>query len=206
MNRTQLRFSVVVLVLCFVGGMTSASYAQFGVGAGLNFDSVSDIDTNTNQNTSVENSTGYHVGIVYETGFGPVKLRPGVFYRELGTTYQFPQSPSNVTAWEVPVDLRFTLMPTPLVSPYIVGGPKASFMQSDVQEFEDDGLEDVAYSFTVGLGAELTLGSLPKLQPELRYDFGATDYIEDDFEIGDTEFEAEDPTLSSFALRLNVIF
>jgi hypothetical protein len=67
-------------------------------------------------------------------------------------------------------------------------------------------LEDVSYSISFGIGTELSLGSALTLQPELRYDYGATKYIDEEFEFGNVTFEQEDPKLSAFALRLNVIF
>jgi len=87
----------------------SPAQAQIGVAAGLNFESAGDIDTDTQENTTLDNSTGYHVGIVYDLGLGPVSIRPGFFYRKVGQTYEFPNSieeaNAEVSAWEVPVDL-----------------------------------------------------------------------------------------------------
>lgn len=206
MSSTRLRLPLAFLLAVFVAlGTAAPAQAQLGVAAGLNFDSVGDIETSTSQNATLDNSTGYHVGAVYELGLGPVSIRPGFFYRKLGQTYEFPNNAADVAAWEVPVDVRVTILPTPLISPYILGGPKASFLQSDLDEL-DDQLEDVSYSFVIGLGANISLGPLFTLQPELRYDFGATDYIDESFEVGNVEFNQEDPTLSAFALRLNLIF
>lgn len=205
-KQTRLVFSTLIAVIVLLG-TTAPAQAQFGVSAGLNFESASDIDTNTDtqQNGTLDNSTGYHVGLVYALSLGPLNLRPGVFYRKLGQSYEFPDSQADVAAWEVPVDVRVTLLSTPLVSPYVVGGPKASFLRSDLQEFEDE-LENVSYSFTVGVGTEISLGSSLTLQPELRYDFGMTDYVDESIEVGDVSFNQQDPTLSAFALRLNVLF
>lgn len=206
----RLPFATLLAVLVAFGTAVPAQ-AQLGVSAGLNFDSVGDIQTNTSENATLDNATGYHVGAVYDIGLGPINVRPGVFYRKLGQTYEFPGSvlddgtSADVAAWEVPVDVRVTLFPTPLVSPYILGGPKASFLRSDLNEL-DDKLEEVSYSFVIGLGANISLGPLFTLQPEFRYDFGATNYIDESFEIGGTKFTQEDPTLSAFALRLNLIF
>lgn len=198
------RYSLIALFsLLLLVGTAAPAQAQFGVAAGLNFDTTDDIQTNTN--ATVDNSTGYHVGVVYDLGLGPVNVRPGLLYRKLGQTYEWPENKADVAAWEVPVDLRVTVFPTPLVSPYFLAGPKASFLRSDVDEF-DDALESVSYSIAIGIGADVSLGSALTLQPELRYDYGATDYLEGDFEIGGTEFSQEDPSLSAIALRLNLIF
>jgi hypothetical protein len=209
MRSTRLRFPLAALLATVVAlGTAAPAQAQFGVSAGLNFNSVGDIKS-SNTSATLDNSTGYHVGAVYDLGLGPVSIRPGFFYRRLGQTYEFPSlndgASGDVAAWEVPVDVRVALLPTPLVSPYLLGGAKASFLQSDLDELNNQ-LEEVSYSFVIGLGANISLGPLFTLQPELRYDFGATDYINESFEVGGTEFTQEDPTLSAFALRLNVIF
>lgn len=212
MSTKRIRLVLCILLSTLVlGGMTAPAQAQWGVAAGLNFDSAGDIDTNTNtqQNATLDNSTGYHVGVIYDLGLGPVNIRPGFFYRKVGKTYDLPSSldeaNANVSAWEVPVDIRVTLLPTPLVSPYLLAGPKASFLRSDLDELDDD-LEDISYSIVIGAGADISLGSALTLQPELRYDFGTTNYISEEIEVGNTTFTQEDPKLSAFSLRLNVIF
>jgi len=196
----------VLLALLLLGGTGTPAQAQFGISAGLDFDSVDDIETttDTDENATLDNSTGYHLGVVYDLSLGPVSLRPGAYYRKVGT-YDFPDSNSDVTAWEFPLDIRLTVVPIPVVSPYLVGGPKATFPQAE-GEFEDQ-LEDVSYTFDVGVGADVSVpGTEWTLQPELRYEFGATDYVDESFEIGGTEFEPSDPKFSAVALRLTVLF
>lgn len=180
---------------------------QLGVAAGLDFESLSDIETTTDasENATVENATGYHLGVVYELGLGPINLRPGLYYRKVGE-YEFPTSTSDVTAWEVPVDVRVSVLPIPVVNPYLVGGPKAVFPRADISEFEDE-LEDVSYTLNIGAGANISVPGVGlTLQPELRYEFGATDYVSDEFEFGGTTFQPSDRKFSAFSLRLHAIF
>ncbi len=204
-------YSALFALLLF-GLVATPAQAQLGVGGGLNFESAGDIETSTNDNATLDNSTGYHLGVVYELGLGAATLRPGFFYRRVGTfefsTGALPQGESrfDVSAWQVPVDLRFTVLPTPLVSPYILAGPMATFPRGE-GDF-DDATEEISYSLNVGLGANIALPALSlKIQPELRYEFGASKFIKDDFEIGDTEFQPQDsPSFSAFGLRVNVVF
>lgn len=194
----------VIIAGTLTGTVAVPAQAQIGVSAGLGFDALSDIETTTNENATLDNATGYHLGVVYDLGLGIFNLRPGFFFRKVGT-YDFPESQSDVTTWEVPVDARITILPTPVLSAYVFGGPKAVFPQGEGDL--DDALEEVSYVFDVGFGADFSVpGTGLSLQPELRYEIGATDYIEDEFEIGDTAFQPSDRTLSAFALRLNVIF
>ncbi|MCS3684341.1 outer membrane beta-barrel protein [Salinibacter ruber] len=201
-----------LLVLLLLGLSAAPAQAQLGVGGGLNFESAGDIETSTTDNATLDNSTGYHVGLVYELGLGPATIRPGFFYRRVGT-FEFsrdalPQGETqfDVSAWQVPVDLRFTVLPTPLVSPYVLAGPMATFPRGE-GDF-GDATEDISYSLNVGVGANISLPAVSlKIQPELRYEFGASKFIKDDFEIGDTSFQPQDsPSFSAFGLRVNVIF
>jgi len=203
MKRITYSALLAVLLLSISG---TPAQAQLGVTGGLNFDSLDDI----NESATLDNSTGYHIGIVYDLGFGPVSIRPGLLYRDVGS-FEFSGVPNvdvdevDVTAFEVPVDVRVTIFPFPLVSPYVLGGPNAFLPRSDSDAF-DDGLEDVSLTFNVGVGADVSIPGVGlTLQPELRYEFGATDYI-DDFSIGATDFNPTDRKLSAFALRLNVLF
>lgn len=200
--------SSVLLVLVLFGVSTMPAQAQFGIAAGVDFDSVSDIQNAQNVD---ENATGYHIGAVYDLSLGPVSIRPGLFYRKVGS-YNFSDVSGaevdelDVTAFEVPVDLRVTVLPTPLVSPYVVGGPNAFLPQSSEDNFDED-FEDVSFTFNIGVGADVSVPGVGlTLQPELRYEFGASDYIDDDFEVGGTTFEPTDRKLSAYALRLNVLF
>ena len=207
----RITYSTLFAILLFGIGSPPAQ-AQLGVSAGLHFDSAGDIETtaNTSENETLDNATGYHIGVVYDLGLGPVSLRPGLFYRNVGS-YDFSDisavdpSEADVTAFEVPIDVRVTVLPFPLVSPYILGGPKAFFPQSDYDEF-DDGLEDISFTFNVGVGAGISVPGVGlTLQPEFLYEFGASDYV-DDFEAEGTEFNPTERKLSAFALRLNILF
>jgi hypothetical protein len=116
----------------------------------------------------------------------------------------------TVTAWEIPVDLRYTFLPTPIISPYLSAGPKATLPRGE-DDF-DDALTDITYSLNVGVGADISLPGLSwTLQPELRYTFGASGFFEEDREVtlgsNDVEFTPSDsPRLSSIALRLHLLF
>lgn len=203
----------VFVVSLLVGAGASPAFGQLGVAGGLNFESAGDIQA-TNSSATLDNSTGYHVGLVYELSIGPVGIRPGALYRRVGTVevsgLSLDDPRYTVSAWEVPVDVRFTILPTPLISPYILGGPKATFPRAE-GDF-DAAMEDVAYTLNVGVGANISLPGLSwKIQPELRYEFGAGSFIDDESQVtlGDQEasFDPQDsPRFSNIALRLHVLF
>lgn len=192
------RVVISAFISVFLVGMTvTPAHGQFGVAAGLNFESAEDIDTGSG-NATFENSTGYHLGIVYDASTGPLKFRPGVLYRKVGE-YEFPTSRVDVERFEVPLDVKLVL-PVPFVNPYLLGGPMVVFPRVD-GEFGDD-FKDTTYSLNVGIGAEISLGSGSSLQPEIRYEYGLSDYTEDDFLV-DTE---DSPRFQGVALRLHATF
>lgn len=197
-----MRFSVkhaaisALFTALLLGGAVAPAQAQFGMTAGLNFETADDIDTGSGEAT-FENATGYHLGIVYDAGGRPLSVRPGLLFRKVGE-YEFPDTRAEVSRIEVPLDVKLTL-PVPVVSPYLLGGPMVVFPRVE-GEFGDE-FEEVAYSLNVGVGAKISLGSGSSLQPELRYEYGLNEYAEDDFLIDD----GDGPRFQGVALRLNVI-
>jgi hypothetical protein len=211
-HRPRLRPLLVAcaLALGLVAAAPRAAHAQFGVAGGLNFASLGDISTN-NLDANFENSTAYHVGIFYDASFGPLAVRPGVFFKRVGQ-YEIsdPSLPGtesfNVSSIEIPIDVRYTLLPVPVVSPYVLAAPVFAIPRGE-DEF-GDALNDVALSADVGLGTEISLPGVP-VTPliELRYSFGISSYVGEDFEVGDTSINVDDSErLNAFMLRVGVKF
>ncbi|HYE59235.1 MAG TPA: PorT family protein, partial [Rhodothermales bacterium] len=107
----------------------------------------------------------------------------------------------DISLVEVPVDVRFRL-PTPLVKPYVLGGPVFRIANQDDENFR---LNRLTIAGAAGVGLEVSaLGFRPYI--EARYQFGVQRFI-DDFEIGNVEFESEnDAKLNTFMLRLGLTF
>jgi hypothetical protein len=211
--RTSLtRLASSALALLVVAALAAApAQAQLGIAGGLNFESTDDISTSSGD-ANFENSTGYHIGLVYDLGVGPVSLRPGIFYRKVGT-YEFGNvqgAPANasvdISTIEVPVDVRLNVLMTPVLKPYVLAGPMLSFPQESFNNISDsDEVEftsDATLSANIGAGVELSLPAVPfKLQPELRYEFGISEYVDTDVvEVSDS------PKFSAFSLRLHILF
>lgn len=185
--------------------------AQIGFGGGLNFNSSDDLEFGDAEAT-FENSTGYHIGVFYDFAVGPLGIRPGIFYRDIGS-YEFNLTDFgadtevfDLSMIEIPIDLRYRIV-LPLVKPYLLAGPVIGIPQSE-GEFDDD-LEDFTFTANVGLGVELSPPAMSlKIMPEIRYAFGVSSFVKEDIEIGDVAtFTADDsPSASAFMLRLNVVF
>ena len=200
-----------VAALFFVFALAGApdAHAQFGVAGGANFDDFGDVRNANDENIS-ENATGYHVGLFYEFGAGPLSVRPGVFYMDVGS-FNFQgeneagdeiQEEFDLNLVEVPVDLRYSLT-FPFVKPYATVGPVFRFPTGDGGDSFDGETEDFSLAANVGGGVEVGFpGTSLRLYPELRYSFGIND-IASDF-----GFQGEDDSsrLNNFMLRLGVSF
>lgn len=194
---------VLLLVLLI---SPSAANAQIGIAAGLNFDELSDIGGS--RKATFESANGYHVGLFYDLGLGPVALRIGGFYRDLGeieVNLDGVSGAFSLSSIDIQVDVRFNLTSTPVIRPYLLVGPVFSFPSSGDDDY-DDALEDVSVSGNVGAGIALNLGGL-KLFPEFRYSIGVSRFMKDDFSIGNIAFESDDTQRqNSVMLRLGIVF
>lgn len=185
----------------------SPARAQLGVAAGLNFDRITDIRINDKEST-FDNATGYHIGLFYDIGAGPISIRPGVYYRDLsqidasitGIAESF-----DVNMIEFPVDVIFRLAATPVVKPYLSVGPVVSFARTSDSDFEG-AIEDFNVAANVGFGLSLSVPGLGlRLFPELRYAVGLSRFVKSDFELLGQTFRPDDTArMSTFMLRLGV--
>ena len=208
MKRNVLRTASLALVLALALAVTPQAQAQVGLAGGLNFNQLDDISA-TDANANFENSTGYHIGVFYDLGLGPIAIRPGIMYRQVGT-YEFSDLPAgaeevNLNAIEVPIDVRWRVLPLPLVKPYLLAGPVLTFPQAE-GAFDDT--ESLNLNADIGAGVEITLPGIGfTLMPELRYGIATSSFLEDEITIGCTDIQPEDEArLNSIMLRLNVKF
>jgi hypothetical protein len=209
MKRNVLRIASLALLLAVVMMAASPAKAQVGLTGGLNFNQLDDIEASTNVRANFQNSTGYHIGVFYDLGLGPIAFRPGLIYRQVGT-YEFSDLPSgteeiNLNAIEVPLDLRWRILPLPLVKPYLLAGPVLTFPQS---EDDFDSTESLNLNADIGAGVEITLPGIGfTLMPELRYGIATSSFLQDEFEVNGVDVQPQDEArLNSIMLRLNVKF
>jgi hypothetical protein len=204
MNIRRLLFGSTVAAAALLFGALSAQ-AQLGIGAGLNFSDFEDIDSSSGSAT-LDASRGYHVGLFVNLGSGALSLRPGVYYHRLGT-YDFPSGEElDLSAIEVPIDVRLTLMPTGPARLFVLAGPVLTFPQSGDAE---SAVEDVSLSADIGAGLDLRLPALPfSLMPELRYSLGVTNYFSEQIQVGSVTVTPDDGErrIGKLMLRLNVMF
>lgn len=206
MRQHALRTASLAVLLALAMAIVTPAQAQVGIAGGFNYNQLDDISA-TDVNANLDSKTGYHIGVFYDLGLGPIAIRPGLFYREVGT-YEFSDLEENIelNAIEVPIDVRWRILPLPLVKPYLLAGPVLTFPQSNTEGFE--GTESVNLNADIGAGVEITLPGVGfTLMPELRYGIATSSFLEDDFEVGGVEVNPQDdPRLNAIMLRLNVRF
>lgn len=213
MKSSSLRtLPAVLLVLAVALAGVPDAHAQLGIAAGANFDRLSDIEGDNDTGINFDNATGYHAGLFYELGAGPLRVRPGVYYMDVGA-FDFQEEgiqeevneEFDLNLIEVPIDLRYQVFPFPLVKPYVTAGPVFRFNVSGDEGY-NEAFKDFSFAGNVGGGLEIGLpGSSLRLYPELRYSFGVSS-ITEEFQIGNVEFNADDTRLNNFMLRLGVSF
>jgi hypothetical protein len=203
--------SPLALTLLLFGATVVPSHAQIGVSAGLNFEQAGDIKDATGTKAALNTATGYHFGLSFEFGTDRFRLRPGIMFRNVGTydlssgaDAQDATREFDVSVIEIPLDLRMKVLPIPYVNPYVMAGPMVALPRSE-GDFSD-ATRDWSFSGNVGAGLSISISSV-KIQPEVRYQFGLTDYISDSFTVGsETINPVDSPEFSAFSARLTFMF
>lgn len=185
----SLRFTLLAALFVAAPLAHAQLIPSFGVAGGLNFGSLSDA-----AGADLESSTGYHIGIFGDFGFGPLAARASVLYVRVGDIELPIFNDPSVSFIAVPVDLQYRF-PSPLLKPYALFGPEARFAIGDLADLN---AESIAVALNLGVGAELAALIGPKVFAELRYAFDVTGFTPGDFD-GDDSFK-----VNAFFLRVGV--
>ena len=175
--------------------------AQLGIRAGANF---TDLKLNDEFVQAATNSqTGFHVGLNYNLGLGPIGLEIGAYWTTVGTqlnlsdpTLETITSNVNLDYLQVPVALRFTIIPLIYVKAgaYVAGQISAATEVVEVAngQIPADPLDfaESLNSFDAGLvfGAGLKFSKLE---------------VEGGFDLGMTNIYSVDPLNQNIDVNLN---
>lgn len=158
-------------LLCFIFLLATAScFAQFGVKAGLNFNSNGEFKEIVTVGENIikkrgDTKIGYHVGAYYNIDLGKLYLRPELVYTKTKSEYQ--SNAYDMSKIDVPV-----LVGLDVVGPLsIFAGP--AFQYTLDNDFENATVSDVKNDITVGFnfGAMVKIGNLGL---DVRYERGFT--------------------------------
>ena len=203
------RAALPTLFFLLLASVTISRDAQaqgLGISAGANFNQLSDIETSSGEAT-FDNATGWHLHLWFDVPVGPVAVRPGLRYMNLGEVFADASVSSLdtsvddvVTMLEVPIDVRLRLG-LPMITPYVMAGPVLRFPAGGD---DDSRLESFSLAGGAGIGVELGLGGI-RLFPELKYTFGITRFTQDSYEIGDVTITPdEDQRLNAVMLSVGI--
>ncbi len=215
--QSRMASALLIALVTFATWGSGGAEAVIGMGAtaGLNFASLDDIEVDNSKST-YDGRTGYHIGGYLETGIGPLAARAGLLYVNAGPLFnglsEIPGVPSDfddefdVKFFAIPIDVMYRMV-TPMVTPYLVGGPEFRFNTGAPDEFKDNFNSSIIMG-SVGVGVKIgPPGAGFSLSPELRYEFGVDSLVEDEFDIGDTAIKAAaGQDLSGWVLRVNAGF
>ena len=204
----RFRLLLAIAAVAAASGVAPAATAQvpfipqFGVLGGVNFGSLSDARAAAGD-ASLENSTGFHVGAFAELGLGPIGVRPSVVFVKAGSIELPGANAESVTDFStsyiaVPVDVRYSPLPTPVIKPYLLAGPEVRFPLGDIVDIAN--ARSIAVAANVGVGAKLGTLVGPTFFGEIRYAFDISGFVED------TDFGDGTTVDSSGSFGLNGLF
>ena len=182
------RMAALVLAGVVMAGSAAADFEK-GVKAGVNIATLSGDAVK-----DASSVTGIVGGVFVSVGFGPLAVEPDLLFTQkgakfsqdvLGTAYDFTQNFSYV---DIPVLLKYNIIPAGPVKPYIGAGPAISFLLSADQKTAiagasstddiKDQLTSYDYSVVVDAGVTFSLAVI-KLSADVRYQIGLADVSKD---------------------------
>ena len=150
---------------------------QFGVLGGVNFGSLTDAAS-----ADLDNATGFHIGAFAELGVGPIGVRPAVIFVKAGEI-TIPSLGGISDAFEtsyiaVPVDIRYSPLPTPVIKPYLLVGPEVRLPLGELSDLPN--AKSVGLAANIGVGANIGAIIGPKFFGEIRYAFDVSGFRDDE--------------------------
>lgn len=175
---------VALTGLALLAGTAGADF-QKGLKAGVN---IATLTGSSVQNAS--SITGFTGGIFVSVGLGPIALAPELLFSAKGSKYTGTVGAAALTVVDnfnyidIPVLLKYSIIPSGPVRPYLAAGPELSFLMSAKAKSDLAGsttttdvksaLSSSDYSIVVDGGLDFVLG-VTTLSADLRYAIGLAD-------------------------------
>ena len=195
MNLTQKGIFILLLTI------SSASFAQFGIKAGMNYGSNGKLesvttDINNAVNKKGDESTGYHFGVFYKVNLPVIYLKPELIYTNTTSSFSSisldgglpSQGDLKVNKLDLPVLLGFKFLGP--VS--IFAGPSAQFLLST--KLDGSNSDNINEKFTVGTQFGIA-AEIWRIGADIRYETG--------FSSNAVRFTGADDTSYNFDTRPN---
>lgn len=189
------------MFLLAFGLFTMTASAQLGIRVGANF---TDLKLSDEFVTAATNSqTGFHAGLNYNLGLGPIGLEIGAYWTSVGTqlnlanpTFESVTSNVDLNYIQVPIALRFNLIPLIYVKAggYVAGQISAATeivevangqVPTDPLDFAED-LNSFDAGLVFGLGVKVS-----KLEIEGGFDLGLKNIYSADVSTDGIDFDVD---------------
>jgi len=164
----SIKFLQNLTLIAFLSTSLLQAQFEFGVKAGLNYDSLGDVNYTDISATqlSAGSKTGFHVGVYGKLDLLLFYLRPELQFTKINSGFQN-------------TDIGLSKIEAPILLGYKILGPLSAFAGPSFQYILDENIEgttltDIEENFTVGLqiGTRLSLG---RFGLGIRYERGFTD-------------------------------
>ena len=173
-----------LIYFCLFSFLISSAQVDFGLKAGLNYNSLGDLNVSGgfagfNENIKSETEFGFHAGIFAHVNFTKVFVKGELLYVQNKSTYNNTLAPSSkfkISTLELPVLLGFKIVgPLKLyIGPSLVYNINNSFSDFFDLNFE----RDLSIAYNIGTGI-----TLEKFGIDLRYSSGFSEntasYLDD---------------------------
>ncbi|MBP3343682.1 MAG: PorT family protein [Bacteroidales bacterium] len=158
----------IILSVFLLATLSVHAQSGFGIKAGMNFNSMSDIEVNDIKK-SINRKTGFHAGILYKidlpSGFG---IQPELLYIQKGGTLSEVQTESSAHIdlgnggdfkmhyLQLPVNIQWGI-DLVLFRPFLMVSPFLSYQISKESNIKDLAWDTEKLGYGIGLGAGLDI-------------------------------------------------
>lgn len=193
----RLAACALAVLLLWTPALTARAQVSLGILGGANFAAFEDVTAGESL-VELDNATGYHIGAFLDLGFGPLGIRPAVYYLDAGPLFTgadfLDEDDFHLAYVSVPVDLRYSLGVGP-IKPYFLAGPELRILanRQNAPEQLQDRLSDLVMNGGVAVGIEIGIPGVGlTLYPQIRYSFSLSDWLDRSYEIGDVTITTDD--------------
>lgn len=156
---------VLLSLALFICAFSLRAQSGFGVKAGFNFNSMSDLEYNNIKESAIEKKTGFHVGVLYKINLPlGLALQPELLYSQKGGSIN-PTPACNTADYDGDFKMHYLQLPVNiqwgldlmLFRPFIMVSPYLSYLLS-----KDSGMSGLKWDtnklgYGIGLGAGMDI-------------------------------------------------
>lgn len=152
---------VLLSLALFVCALSLHAQSGFGVKAGFNFNSMSDLEYNNIKESVIEKKTGFHVGVLYKINLPlGLALQPELLYSQKNGSINDKDLSLNgdfkMHYLQLPVNIQWGL-DLMLFRPFIMVSPYLSYLVSKDNEVPGLRWESDKLGYGIGLGAGMDI-------------------------------------------------